>query len=42
MILLVVGCSFHSTPVELRERLAFDGVRLEQARGALSDRFRCG
>ena len=41
MILLVVGCSFHSTPVELRERLAFDGVRLEQARGALSDRFRC-
>jgi glutamyl-tRNA reductase len=41
MILLVVGCSFRSTPVELRERLAFDGVRLGQALGQLSDRFRC-
>jgi len=41
MILLVVGCSFHNTPIELRERLAFDGVRLERALGELSARFGC-
>lgn len=41
MILLVVGCSFHNTPIELRERMALDGVRLEQALGELSDRFGC-
>ncbi|MBI1915260.1 MAG: glutamyl-tRNA reductase [Planctomycetes bacterium] len=31
MILLAVGCNYHKTAVELRERLAFDGDKLPRA-----------
>jgi glutamyl-tRNA reductase len=41
MNLLVVGCSFRNTPVELRERLAFDGPRLSAALDELSARYGC-
>jgi glutamyl-tRNA reductase len=41
MNLLAVGCSFHHTPVELRERLGFDGSRLEEVLDELGGRFGC-
>ncbi|MBI3410300.1 MAG: glutamyl-tRNA reductase [Planctomycetes bacterium] len=39
MNLLLVGCSFHETPIELRERLAFDGGNLPGALLELNSRF---
>jgi glutamyl-tRNA reductase len=41
MMLLAVGCSYRTAPVELRERLAFAEERLAGAHQALSDRFDC-
>lgn len=41
MMLLVVGCNFKNTPIEVRERLAFTRPRLEQALDELSARFGC-
>lgn len=41
MRLLAVGCSYKSTPVELRERLAFDGDKLPRALEELQRRFEC-
>jgi glutamyl-tRNA reductase len=41
MKLLCVGCSFRSTAVELRERLAFDADRLPGALDELSVRYGC-
>jgi glutamyl-tRNA reductase len=41
MMLVVVGCSFRSTPVELRERLAFDPATLPRALDELSARYGC-
>lgn len=41
MMLLVVGCNFKNTPVEVRERLAFTRPRLDQALDELSARFGC-
>jgi glutamyl-tRNA reductase len=39
VILLAVGCSFRNTPVELREKLAFDAVQLPRALDELSVRY---
>ena len=39
MILLAVGCSYRNTPVEFRERLAFDGDKLARALDELNTRF---
>jgi glutamyl-tRNA reductase len=41
MILLVVGCSFRNTPVEVRERLAFDAAKLDRALDELNVRYGC-
>jgi glutamyl-tRNA reductase len=41
MILLVVGCSYHNSPVAVRERLAFAEERLPAALEALTTRLRC-
>jgi glutamyl-tRNA reductase len=41
MMLLVVGCNFRSAPVEVRERLAFDGPTLKTALDELSVRYGC-
>jgi glutamyl-tRNA reductase len=41
MNLLAVGCSYRTTPVEVRERLAFDAERLHSALDALCARFDC-
>jgi glutamyl-tRNA reductase len=41
MILLGIGCNYHKTAVELRERLAFDGDKLPQALDALCSRHDC-
>jgi glutamyl-tRNA reductase len=41
MMLLAVGCSYRNTPVEVRERLAFDGDKLPRALDALNTRFGC-
>ncbi|MFN4259351.1 MAG: glutamyl-tRNA reductase [Gemmataceae bacterium] len=40
-LLLVVGCGFRDTPVELRERLAFDGNKLAGALDEISARYGC-
>lgn len=40
-MLLVVGCNYHKTGVELRERLAFDGDKLPRALDRLGARFEC-
>lgn len=40
MILHVFGWSFRNTPIELRERLAFEGNRLDQALKELNARYR--
>ncbi len=40
-VFLAVGCSYRTTPVELRERLAFDGDKLPRALDELSARFGC-
>jgi glutamyl-tRNA reductase len=41
MMLAVVGCSFRDTPLELRERLAFDAARLDRALEEIGVRFDC-
>lgn len=41
MMLLCVGCSFQTTPVELRERLAFDQESLPQALNQLCAHWDC-
>jgi glutamyl-tRNA reductase len=41
MKLLVVGCSYRTTPVELRERLGFDEARLPRALEELDSRYDC-
>jgi glutamyl-tRNA reductase len=41
MMLLAVGCSYRSTPVALRERLAFDAGRLPRALEELAVRYGC-
>jgi glutamyl-tRNA reductase len=41
MMLLVVGCSHHTAPVDLRERLAFDAERLCRALDDLVARYGC-
>ena len=41
MNLLGVGCNFHKTGVELRERLAFDGDKLPRALDAICARHEC-
>ncbi|MCI0380412.1 MAG: glutamyl-tRNA reductase [Gemmataceae bacterium] len=41
MNLLVVGCSFRTAPIELRERLALDGPKLDAALAELNARFAC-
>jgi glutamyl-tRNA reductase len=39
MNLLMIGCNFRSTPVEIRERLAFDDAKLDRALDELAARF---
>jgi glutamyl-tRNA reductase len=41
MLLLTVGCSFQNTPIEARERLAFDHDKLTRALDELGRRFGC-
>jgi glutamyl-tRNA reductase len=41
MRLLVTGCSYRTTPVEVRERLAFDGDKLPRALDELNSRLSC-
>jgi glutamyl-tRNA reductase len=41
MRLSVIGCSFRATPIELRERLAFDEKKLPRALDELSVRYGC-
>ena len=41
MMLLVVGCSHRTAPVDLRERLAFDADRLHRALDDLVARYGC-
>src|SRR5262245_56143216 len=41
MKLHLAGCSFRQTPVELRERLAFDGDKLTRALDDLNARYEC-
>lgn len=41
MMLLVVGCNYRTAPVEIRERLAFDGPKLEAALDELGVRYDC-
>jgi glutamyl-tRNA reductase len=41
MLLLVVGCSLRNTPIGVRERLAFDGPRLQRALQELNARHGC-
>jgi glutamyl-tRNA reductase len=41
VILVAVGCSFRNTPVELRERLAFDPAKLAAALDELTVRYGC-
>ena len=41
MFLLLVGCSFRSTPVALRERLAFSEAAVTRALSELDARFGC-
>ena len=39
MNLLLVGCSYKTTPIELREKLAFDGPKLAAALRELETRY---
>jgi glutamyl-tRNA reductase len=41
MNLLVVGCNFEKTPVEVRERLAFDDQSVPRALDELTSRYGC-
>ena len=40
-MLLAVGCNFKNTPIEVRERLAFTGPKLDLALDELSARYGC-
>lgn len=41
MFIVVFGCSFHNTPIDLREQLVLHEDRLEWSLRELSDRFGC-
>ena len=41
MRLLAVGCSFRDTPVEVREKLAFDAAKLARALDEINVRYAC-
>jgi glutamyl-tRNA reductase len=41
MILVAIGCSYRNTPVETRERLAFDGDKMARALDELTVRYGC-
>jgi glutamyl-tRNA reductase len=41
VILVAVGCSFRNTPLDVRERLAFDAPKLARALDELSARYGC-
>jgi glutamyl-tRNA reductase len=41
MNLIAIGCSFRGAPLELRERLAFDGDKLPKALGELAAGYGC-
>ncbi|MBY0523333.1 MAG: glutamyl-tRNA reductase [Gemmataceae bacterium] len=41
MMLVAIGCNFHKTPLDLRERLAFSETRLPAALAELSVRYGC-
>ena len=41
MKLLLVGCNYKTAPIELRERLAFDGPKLPAALRELESRYGC-
>lgn len=41
MKLLLVGCNFKTAPIELREKLAFDGPKLPAALHELESRYGC-
>jgi glutamyl-tRNA reductase len=41
MMLLAVGCNYRNTPVDLRERLAFDAAVLPRALDELNARYGC-
>ena len=41
MNVLLVGCSYKTTPIELREKLAFDGPKLPAALRELESRYGC-
>lgn len=41
MLLLAVGCNFRSTPLDLRERLAFPEAEIPRALNELSGRYGC-
>ena len=41
MIFLAVGCSYHNSPVGVRERLAFGDDGLARALEAINRRFDC-
>src|SRR6185295_12277338 len=41
MNLLLVGGSYKTMPIELREKLAFDGLKLSAALNELASRFGC-
>jgi glutamyl-tRNA reductase len=41
MNLVLVGCSYKTAPIELREKLAFDGPRLAAALNEIESRYGC-
>lgn len=41
MMLITVGCSYRNTPVEIREKLAFDGDKLPNALAEILARYGC-
>src|SRR5262249_32682906 len=41
MLLLAVGCSWKNTPVDLREKLAFDAAKQGRALDELGQRYGC-
>ncbi len=41
MNVLMLGCSYKTTPIDLREKLAFDGPKLKSALDELESRYGC-
>ena len=41
MMLRAIGCSFRSTPIAVREKLAFDEEKLTRALNELGARYNC-